>query len=446
MRISASSLGSDAFKADYGLTHAYVAGGMYRGIASELLVTRMARAGMLAYFGTGGLDNHDVEKAVVRIQKELPKHTNYGMNMLCSLQNPRKEKENVDLFLHYGVHNLEAGAYMYLTPPLVHYRLKGLKQAEDGSVFIPHRLQAKISSPDVAELFLKPPPEQIVRQILQEQLITQQEADASKRIPMADDICVEGDSGGHTSQGAAFVLVPSILRLRDQMMERYGYAKRVGVGAAGGIGTPEAAAAFVMGAGFILTGSINQCTVEAGTSDHVKDILSTVTVQDTTYAPSAELFELGAKAQVLKRGVFFPARANKLYELYHRFRSLDDIDSGTRKHLQEKYFQKTFQEVFNLCKRYFPQKEIERALKTPKQKMALIFKWYLHQASSLAIGGQADRKLDFQVLCGPSMGAFNQWVKGTPLENWRNRHVDDIALKLMDATAELLIERYNSFG
>ena len=50
------------------------------------------------------------------------------------------------------------------------------------------------------------------------------------------------------------------------MMARYRYTKAIRVGAAGGIGTPEAAAAaFVLGADFILTGSINQCTVEAGT-------------------------------------------------------------------------------------------------------------------------------------------------------------------------------------
>jgi trans-AT polyketide synthase/acyltransferase/oxidoreductase domain-containing protein len=40
------------------------------------------------------------------------------------------------------------------------------------------------------------------------------------------------------------------------------------------------------------------------------------------------------------------------------------------------------------------------------------------------------------------MGTFNQWVKGTALEKWRNRHVDEIAEKLMPGTAELLNKRY----
>jgi hypothetical protein len=45
------------------------------------------------------------------------------------------------------------------------------------------------------------------------------------------------------------------------------------------------------------------------------------------------------------------------------------------------------------------------------------------------------------------LGAFNQWVKGTPLEDWRNRHVDEIGEKLLKETAELLQQRFQSlFG
>ncbi len=69
------------------------------------------------------------------------------------------------------------------------------------------------------------------------------------------------------------------------MMKKYRYGKTVRIGAAGGIGTPEAAmAAFMLGADFIVTGSINQCTVEAATSGLVKDLLQQMNVQDTAYA------------------------------------------------------------------------------------------------------------------------------------------------------------------
>jgi trans-AT polyketide synthase, acyltransferase and oxidoreductase domains len=61
----------------------------------------------------------------------------------------------------------------------------------------------------------------------------------------------------------------------------------------------------------------------------------------------------------------------------------------------------------------------------------------------LALSGDPARKVDFQIHCGPAMGAFNQFVKGTPFENWRNRHVDDIAELLMCGAARVLGQRYS---
>jgi len=47
----------------------------------------------------------------------------------------------------------------------------------------------------------------------------------------------------------------------------------------------------------------------------------------------------------LKKGVFFPARANKLYNLYKQYESLDEIDEKTKSQLQKLYFKKSFNEV-----------------------------------------------------------------------------------------------------
>src|SRR5204863_3164870 len=97
---------------------------------------------------------------------------------------------------------------------------------------------------------------------------------------------------------------------------------------------------------FILTGSINQCTAEAGTSNAVKDMLQDMDVQDTAYCPAGDMFELGAKIQVFRKGLFFPARANKLFELYRNCNSLDDIDANSKRQLQEKYFHRNLEEVW----------------------------------------------------------------------------------------------------
>lgn len=441
--ITAGSLGNAEFKKDYNLKYAYVTGSMYRGISSKEIVIKMGRAGMLGFFGTGGLGLEEIEKTIKEIQKELHNGSVYGMNLLHNPGNLRMEEETVNLFLKYGVRIIEASAYMSITPPLVRYRSKGLERKSDGTISADTRIIAKVSRPEVAEMFLSPAPETIVEKLVQENKITRQQADLLKLIPVADDICVEADSGGHTDGGVAYALMPAMIKLRDEMLKKFKYSKNVRVGAAGGIGAPEAvAAAFIMGADFIVTGSINQCTVEAGTSDRVKDMLQDVNVQDTEYAPAGDMFELGAKVQVLKKGVFFPARANKLYDLYIRHSALEDIDEKTKKQIQERYFKRSFEDVYRDIKNFTPPEEIVKAERNPKHKMVLIFRWYFGNSTRQALAGIPGEEVDYQIQCGPALGAFNQWVKETPIENWRNRHVDEIGVKLMDGAAELLNQRY----
>jgi trans-AT polyketide synthase/acyltransferase/oxidoreductase domain-containing protein len=447
--ITAESLGSDEFKQEYHLKYAYVSGAMVKGIASKELVVKMGKAGLMGFFGTGGLKLPKIEEAIQFIQKELKDGQAYGMNFLHNPSEPQLEDDTVDLFLKQGVKHIEAAAFMQITPALVRYRLKGLKREESGKISTVHKVMAKISRPEIAQIFLSPAPERVVKKLLEANKISEQEAELSKEMPMADDLCVEADSGGHTDMGIMAVLLPTIIRQRDELMDKHQYAKIVRVGAAGGIGTPEAAAtAFMLGADFILTGSINQCTVEAGTSDTVKDILQQLNVQDTDYAPAGDMFELGAKVQVVRKGVFFPARANKLYELYRHHNSLDEIFGKTKKQIQDKYFHRSFEEVYAETKAYYSQylpEEIEKAERNPKHKMALVFRWYFVHTMRLAMQGSAEQKVDYQIHSGPAMGAFNQWVKGTALENWRNRHVDEIADKLMQGTAELLNKRFQLF-
>jgi hypothetical protein len=40
-----------------------------------------------------------------------------------------------------------------------------------------------------------------------------------------------------------------------------------------------------------------------------------------------------------------------------------------------------------------------------------------------------------QIWCGQAMGAFNLWVKGTPLEKAENRHVGEVANLLLNSCA-----------
>jgi trans-AT polyketide synthase/acyltransferase/oxidoreductase domain-containing protein len=77
--------------------------------------------------------------------------------------------------------------------------------------------------------------------------------------------------------------------------------------------------------------------------------------------------------------------------------------------------------------------------------MALIFRWYFVHSFRLAQKGIPEGKVDYQIHCGPALGAFNQWVKGTRLEDWRNRHADEIGSLLMREAAVLLDQRFRQF-
>lgn len=441
--LSPETLGSALFRKRFGVKYAYIAGAMYRGIATPKLVVRMGKAGLVAFFGTGGLSLADIEKGIQTIQGELRHGEAYGLNLLANYAYPEFERQTIELYLRYNVRLIEAAAFMQMTPALVLFRLKGLKRGKDGKVEGSHRILAKVSRPEVAEAFMSPAPEHIVQQLLKEGKISAEQAELAKRVPVSEDVCVEADSGGHTDGGIPTVLFPAMLTLKRTMERKYGYPEPICMGLAGGIGTPEAAAAaFMMGADFILTGSINQCTVEAGTSDDVKTLLQDINVQDTDYAPAGDMFETGAKVQVLKKGVFFPTRANKLFSLYNHHASLDDIPEKTRKQLQTTYFKKTFEEVWEDTRKYLEgqglQHEVVKAEANPKHKMALVFRWYFGHTTRLALTGKHEERVNYQVHTGPALGAFNQWVKGTPLESWSARHADEIGKKLLTETAEYL--------
>lgn len=86
-----------------------------------------------------------------------------------------------------------------------------------------------------------------------------------------------------------------------------------------------------------MTGSVNQCTVEAATSDAVEDLLQEAGEYDFDTAPWGEMFELGVRARYLKRGLFFSARASRLYELWRRHPSLDAFDDDPRAQVLDRY-------------------------------------------------------------------------------------------------------------
>ena len=80
-------------------------------------------------------------------------------------------------------------------------------------------------------------------------------------------------------------------------------------------------------------------------------------------------------------------------------------------------------------------------------RFALLCRRYLFMASQWARDGIIDRKVDYQIWCGPAMGAFNHWAKGSCLEALENRTVKQIAWNLLEGAAQITrAAQLRSFG
>ena len=430
--LTAKDFGDAEFKKTYGLQYALYGGAMANGIASVDMVIALGKAGCMGSYGAGGMSPDVVAQAIRRIKAELG-GLPYMINMLSN-RNAQAELELAELLVAEEVPAVEASAYITPSEALVYYRVKGLRREDDGIV-IPHKIIAKVSREEVLEKFVSPPPQEAVAALLKGGLITAEEAVLAAQIPMADDITVEADSGGHTDGRPLVSMLPALIALANRKQKEFAYGQKVRVGAGGGIGTGlSCLGAFEMGAAYVVTGSVNQGCVESGTSDYVKQLLAETEMADVTMAPCADMFEMGAKVEVIKKKTMYAQNAQKLYECYVKFGSFEEIPAAERERIEKKILKNSFDQIWKDTKEYFSRvdpSKITQAEKNPKVKMALVFRWYLGSSSRWAVQGDPARKFDMQIWCGQAMGAFNLWVKGTAYSQAENRHVGEISALLL---------------
>jgi PfaD family protein len=432
-------LGDRSFSRVHGVRFPYIAGEMANGIATTSLVVAMARAEMLGFFGAAGLSLPVIERAVAELADTLRGARNWGVNLIHTPAEPGHEDSVVDLLLRANVPKVSTSAYMELTPAVVRCAVAGLRPERNGDVARARHLFAKVSRPEVAARFLSPAPADILSALVDRGQITEDEARLAQRIPLAEDVTVEADSGGHTDNRPLAVVLPAIRTLRDEIARRYGYSRPVRVGAAGGLGDPAAvAAAFAMGAAYVLTGTINQLSVEAGLSDAAKELLANADLSDVVMAPAADMFEIGVRVQVLRRGTLFAARARQLYDVYRTHPSLEEIPAPVRDRIEADILRGSFAETWARTRRFWAERdprEVDRADHDARHRMALVFRSYLGLSSQWAITGEPTRQADYQIWCGPAIGAFNRWVAGSPLAASGRRTVVQIALNLLEGAA-----------
>lgn len=445
-------LGDRRFREQHDLRFAYMGGAMARGIATTDLVVSLARAGGIGMFGAAGLSPEQVSAAIDRLESALGSTgLPWGCNLIHSPNERGLEDAIVDLYLRRGVRRVEASAYMQVNAAVVRYACSGLRRAPDDTVVRKNHLFAKVSREEVAQQFMAPAPSALLDGLVNDDLLSADEAALARQVPLAEQVTVESDSGGHTDNRPLTALLPAILRLRDQLCETHGYARPIHVGAAGGLGTPEAiAGAFAMGAAYVVLGSVHQAAVESGVSDDSRAMLAEAGPADVAMTAAADMFEMGVKVQVLTRGTMMAVRGNRLYDVYCRHESLEDIPARERTSLEKHVFRTSIDDIWEQTRAFFAENDeaqIERAERDPKHRMALTFRWYLGQSSRWPMVGERDRQSDYQLWCGPAMGAFNRWVRGTFLEAPDERYVDQIMLNLLEGAATVTrAQQYRSYG
>ena len=449
-RATSKDLGDASFRTDHGLRYALMSGAMANGIGSVEIVEAMGRNGLLGIFGAAGLPLAAVEQAIDRIQRGMGDAIPYGMNLIHSPGEPELEAAVVDLFLRRRVRLVEASAFLNLTLPVVRYRVAGLGRDRVGACCRDqshHRqglagrgrfqVHGSAAGSRISESW-SPPARSRPSKRSGRREFRWPTTSRPRPIP-----------GGHTDNQPAIVMLPTMLNLRDTMSERHGYDRPLRVGAAGGISTPwAAAAALAMGAAYLVTGSVNQSCVEAATSDAVRRMLAQAQQSDIAMAPAADMFEMGVKVQVLKRGTLFAMRAAKLYELYRVARQPGPDPRRRAGEHREDDLPRPAGDDLGTDQGLFSSSATRRgssaANRDPKQKMALVFRWYLGMSSHWANSGEPSRTVDYQIWCGPAMAAFNDWVRGSFLEPPENRRVATVAINILYGAAVLTRARIAS--
>ena len=435
-------LGDAAFAQAHGARFNYVVGEMARGIATPRMVIEAVRAGSVGFYGSAGLKPDTIQAGIQEIKAGIAQgQTSWGANLIHSPQQPGCEAEVVDLFLSMGVRRVSASAYMRLSPEVVRYTALGLSRDGQGSIRRANHVFAKVSRAEVARQFMQPAPEKILRALVSENRISPEQAELAAQVPVALDITAEADSGGHTDNRATAPLFSSLSIARDQVAAETGIdANMIRIGLGGGIATPHGvAAAFQMGAAYVLTGSINQAAIESGLSEPARQLLAKAGPADVGMAPAADMFEQGVEVQVLKRGTLFAMRGRKLHALYKAGLSFETMTQKDRAWLED-VLGEPFDDVWQKTRAFMLQsnpKEAARAEADGNKRLALVARRYLFMGAQWAREGVADKASDYQIWCGPAQGAFNEWVAGTFLEPIENRTVRQIALNLMEGAARL---------
>ena len=128
----------------------------------------------------------------------------------------------------------------------------------------------------------------------------------------------------------------------------------------------------------------------------------------------------------------------------------NQIPGELRAKLERDVLRATFDQAWEQTRAFWSQRDpsqVAQAEADPKHLMALVFRSYLGRSSRWAIDGKPERRADYQIWCGPAIGAFNRWIAGSPLAEPGGCTVVQIARNLLEGAAVVTrAQQLRTFG
>ena len=431
-----SDLGNKNFQEVHGVKYSYCVAPFEREVCSPKLVAELAQQGILGFCPVEYMDTHQVNETLTKL-RSLSNGKPYGVGYKYHPHHPDLEEHMLELFVSADVPRLFLSHYVQATKAMVHYRLTGLTANDKGVPQPKHQLFIRVPHTGLAEYFAQPAPQDLIDALVTEGRLTEEEGLLGSKLPLSQDIIVDGDvsrTGGKQDIVSLFPALRHSLR-----RAKIGRSVEVRVGVAGELATPEAInAAFKMGADFVVTGSVNGLTIEAGGSQARKELLAKAKPEDFVSAPSFEYLDADYRVRVTKFGTMFATKANRMEELYRATDSLDGLTHEGLKFLEQKVFQCSLVEAYDKAEPFLRQwwpNLVEQATTSPKVRASLLLKWFLFESNQWAIDGVQGRQMDYQVRGDGAVGSFNLWRENTEFNDISKISVVQLALNLLKGAA-----------
>ncbi|MFC1745257.1 1-acyl-sn-glycerol-3-phosphate acyltransferase [Candidatus Riflebacteria bacterium] len=428
--LNIQNLGSKEFQTVHGVRHSYCTAPLPFGISGKQMLSSLATAGFLPFFGSTGLNLGEIKNSLKQIRDRVGNKT-FGVGISFVPYDKEREWQLILILIKLGIRHLWVSHYPYPTEALTFFRLNGIKQNSIGAIEPQNFIFARVSHLETVKRFVAHPPKNVVERLWQDGRISEQEKNLSCKIGLSEDIIVHGEGSGLGSNGSLNTLFPQIYQSVKIIQEDL--TRNIRIGTSGGLSNPQAISAmFSLGADFVVTGSINQISAEANCSAKVKQMLAKAGSSDTAFVVSADPLEKGNNIQVLKYGTQFSVKANKLAKLYLKYGDLLNLPEKEKKVLEEGFFRCSLETAMNRANLIFKDLQFGENKKNKKESgLLLLFHLYLYESFLWAKEGTKNREMDYQIWVDQSIGSFNMWRNAVFSKSIEDISVTDIAERLL---------------